>query len=77
MRCPCCGAIGATPMSFLEGIQAQIFKISGLVAFMGTAIVGQSDLVGEPWKHWITVAAFVAATLVAWNIKQHPVKQDV
>ncbi len=76
MRCPCCGAIGVTRLTFLEGIKAQVWKVVSLVAAVSSAIIGQAELVGEPWRHWISVLAIVATALIAWNLKQHPVKEE-
>jgi hypothetical protein len=72
--CPCCGAKGVQAMTILEGLQAQVYKVASLVAFLGAAILGQSDLVGEPTKHYVTVVSILCSALVAWNLKQHPVK---
>lgn len=64
-------------MTLLEGLAAQFWKLVGLVAFVSASVVGQSHLVGEPWEHLLSVAGTVAGVLIAWNLKQHPVKKDV
>lgn len=76
MICPCCGAKDITRLSLLEGLQAQVWKVIGAVACVSTAVVGQSHLIGEPWQHFFSVAGAIAGALIAWNIKQHPVKQE-
>ncbi len=75
MRCPCCGTPGVQPLSFLEGLRAQVWKVVTLVAAVSTAIIGQAEMIGEPWRHWVAVTATIASALIAWNIKQHPVKE--
>lgn len=75
MRCPCCGALGVQRATVFEGLQQQLWKVIGAVAFVSAAILGQAHLVGEPWEHLISVTGTIAAALVAWNIKQHPVKE--
>lgn len=77
MRCPCCGAIGVTPLTFVESLRSQTWKVVSLAAFVSTTIVGQAELIGEPWRHWITVVGVVCTAIIAWNIKQHPVKEQV
>jgi len=76
MRCPCCGAVGVIRLTILEGIRAQLWKFISLVAAVSSAIVGQAELVGEPWRHWVSILAIVATALIAWNMKQHPVKEE-
>lgn len=73
MRCPCCGASGATPLTLLEGLQSQLWKVVSLIACVTAAIAGQSHLFGEPWEHVVTVAGTIAGALVAWKIKPNPV----
>lgn len=77
MRCPCCGAIGVQRLTLLESMQAQLGKVVSLGACISTALVGQAELIGEPWRHYVTISAIVLTAIVAWNIKQHPVKESV
>lgn len=77
MRCPCCGTAGVERMTLLEGLAAQFWKVVGIVAFLSASVVGQSHLIGEPWEHYLAVGGAIAGALIAWNLKQHPVKKDV
>ena len=62
-------------MTLIEGIQAQFFKIVALLAALSAALLGQAELIGEPYHHYLSIAGIVSGTLIAWNIKQHPVKE--
>lgn len=76
MTCPCCGAVGIIRLTVFEGVRAQLWKVISLVAAVSSAIIGQAELVGEPWRHWVSIVAIVATALIAWNLKQHPVKEE-
>lgn len=45
-------------------------RFAGLVVFATTAILGQAELVGEPYRHWITVTAICATAI--WAYCMHP-----
>ena len=75
MTCPTCGTIGVERLSLVEGIWMQRWKVLSAFAAVSAAIVGQSHLVGEPWVHILSVGGTISGALVAWNIKQHPVKE--
>lgn len=77
MTCPCCGAHGVERLRFWEGLRAQLGKTISLGACVTTAIAGQAELIGEPWRHYVTVGAIVLSAAVAWTLKQHPVKEIV
>lgn len=77
MICPCCGARGAQLLSFWDGLRAQAWKVIGLVAAVSGALVGQAELIGEPWHHYLSIAGIVATAFIAWNIKQHPTKEPI
>lgn len=38
-------------------------KLAGLVASVCAAVLGQSELVGEPFRHYLTVSAIVAVAV--------------
>lgn len=76
MQCPCCGQVGVTRLTILQGIKAQLWKAVSLVAAVSAALIGQAELIGEPWRHWLSILAIVATALIAWNLKQHPVKEE-
>jgi hypothetical protein len=49
----------------------QIGWIVGLATCVAGALIGQSDLIGEPWKHYVTIA-FVAGTAATGYMLQKP-----
>ena len=49
----------------------QIAWLCGLVAFVCTTLIGQAELIGEPWRHYVTVGG-VLATAIAGFMLQHP-----
>lgn len=77
MKCPCCGAIGVQSLSFVESVKTQLAKVISLVAFICVTVAGQAELLGEPWRHYVTVLGVICTAAIAWNIKQHPVKEIV
>jgi hypothetical protein len=48
----------------------EIGKFAGLIGAVCVAIIGQAELVGEPWRHYITVTAVVAVAV--WGYCMHP-----
>lgn len=65
--CPCCDLpIERPPRTLRE----QAARIATTVAAAGAAVWGQSDLLGEPWKHWVTCAALLVAVAVAITIER-------
>jgi len=48
----------------------ELGKFCGLVAFVSIAIIGQAELIGEPWRHYVTVIAVI--TSAAWAYGMHP-----
>ena len=75
MRCPCCGAIGVQSLTFLESLRAQAWKVMSLGAFISLTVTGQAELIGEPWRHYVTVIGVICSAEIARNITQHPVKE--
>lgn len=69
MRCPVCGAPDFRAATLLENIRSQAWSFVGLVACVTGAIVGQAELVGEPWRHWISVTFIVCTAVLAWGMK--------
>ncbi len=43
----------------------------GLVACICGAVVGQAELIGEPWRHYVSVL-FIAATAASGYMLQPP-----
>jgi len=50
---------------------SQTVWVIGLLTSVAGALLGQSDLVGEPWKHYLTVA-FIVGTAVSGYMVQKP-----
>lgn len=65
MRCPCCDAPGFKPASIGERIRAQAVKVVVIVASVAIAVFGQAEMLGEPTRHYVTVAAILVAVIVA------------
>lgn len=51
--------------------KSQVAWFIGLVTCICGAILGQAELVGEPWRHWISVI-FIAGTAVSGYLLQPP-----
>ena len=69
MRCPCCGASGFKPATFMERMIAQRWKILGLIVAVCGAFYGQAEMIGEPWHHYISIISIGGTAALAWNIK--------
>lgn len=65
MDCPCCGAANFRPQTFGERTRAQAVKIAVIVTSVGVAVFGQAELLGEPWRHYVTVGAILVAVIVS------------
>jgi hypothetical protein len=50
---------------------SQIAWLVSLAAFVSTALIGQAELLGEPWRHWVSVLAIVATAISGFMV-QHP-----
>jgi hypothetical protein len=48
----------------------ELGKFCGLIAFVSIAIIGQAELIGEPWRHYVTVLAVIATA--GWAYGMHP-----
>lgn len=49
---------------------AQLCWLVGLVTCVCVAVIGQSDLVGEPWKHWLTVTSVVGTAITGYMLQR-------
>lgn len=65
MRCPCCDAPDFRPQTIGERIRAQAVKVGVVVTAVGVAVFGQAELLGEPWRHYVTIAAILVAVGVS------------
>ncbi len=51
----------------------ELGKLAGLVASVSAAIVGQAELIGEPWRHVLTVAAVGSTATWAYCMRPNNV----
>ena len=51
---------------------SQFAWIAGMVGGVCTALLGQADLVGEPYKHYIAIAGIVATAISGYMIQRPP-----
>ncbi len=54
---------------------SEIVKWASLVAFVATTLIGQAELIGEPWRHYVTVIGVIATAISGYFI-QHQNKWD-
>lgn len=52
----------------------ELGKFGGLIGFTSAAIVGQAELIGEPWRHYFTVSAIVGLAVWAYGMKPESLK---
>lgn len=63
MQCPKCGFLFQLP------IRRQLGKLLWLAASMLVAIGGQAELLGEPWRHYVTVLAICSTAYLGVLVK--------
>ena len=44
---------------------AELGKFAGLLGCVSAAVLGQAELIGEPWRHWLSVTAIVCTAVWA------------
>jgi len=44
----------------------------GLVTSVIVAVAGQAELVGEPWRHWLTIAGIVSTAVNGYMLHPQP-----
>lgn len=47
----------------------ELGKFAGLVASVCAAMVGQAELIGEPWRHYVTVIAISFTAIWAYCMR--------
>lgn len=50
---------------------SQLAWFIGLITFVCLAVLGQAELIGEPWRHYVTVLAVVCTAITGYML-QHP-----
>ena len=53
---------------------AEIGKFAGLVGCVSAAVLGQAELVGEPWRHVLSVTAIICTAIWAYCMKPKGMK---
>lgn len=53
-------------------MSSQVRWIVGLVTCVCGALLGQAELVGEPWRHYLTIS-FIIGTAVSGYMVQRPI----
>lgn len=53
----------------------ELGKFAGLIAFVSAAIIGQAELIGEPWRHVLTVTAIMCTAIWAYCMKPNNVSE--
>lgn len=46
--------------------RAQVAYFAGLVSFVCMALVGQGEVIGEPYRHWVTVIGVVGTAIAGY-----------
>ena len=49
---------------------SQIVWLLGLLASISTALVGQAELLGEPWRHVVTVISIVTTAFSGYMLQR-------
>ena len=57
-----------------KDVYAELGRFAGLVGCVCVAILGQAELVGEPWRHYITVTAIVCTAVWGYGMKPKGLK---
>ena len=45
-----------------------------MIAFPSAAVIGQAELIGEPWRHYVTVTAIVCTAVWAYCMRPGTIK---
>jgi hypothetical protein len=54
----------------------QLAWFVSLLTCVTTALVGQAELLGEPWRHYVTVGAVIMTALSGFMLKNPPPPWD-
>jgi hypothetical protein len=54
---------------------SQVAWIVSLAAFVCTALIGQAEMLAEPWRHLVSVIAIIATAISGFMV-QHPWSGD-
>lgn len=55
---------------------SQIAWLSSLIACVCMAVLGQAELIGEPWRHYVTIVSVVATAASAFMLQRPAPKWD-
>jgi hypothetical protein len=51
-------------------MNAQIGWIAGLITCVCGALLGQAELLGEPYRHWVAITAIVGTAVSGYMIQR-------
>mgnify|MGYP001570251372 CR=1 FL=1 len=57
-----------------KDVYAELGKFAGLVGCVSVAILGQAELVGEPWRHILSVTAIISTAVWGYGMKPKGMK---
>ncbi len=49
--------------------RSQLAYFAGLIAFVCTALIGQGELIGEPWHHWISIVGIIGTAISGYLLQ--------
>lgn len=52
----------------------ELGKFAGLIGCVSAAVVGQAEMLSEPYRHWLTVTAIIATATWAYCMKPKSLK---
>lgn len=52
----------------------KVLRLIGFIAAISSAFVGQAELIGEPWHHYMSIAGIICAVTLAYF--QQPPRSD-
>ena len=51
----------------------ELGKLAGLVGWVCIAILGQSELIGEPWRHYVTIVSIMSIGAGSVAVSARPI----
>ena len=52
----------------------ELGKFAGLIGCVSAAVLGQAELIGEPYRHWLTVTAIICTAVWAYCMRPKGMK---
>lgn len=57
--------------NFVSSVKSQLLLWTGLIMSVAGALLGQSNLIAEPYNHWLSVT-FIVSTAIHGYLIKHP-----